>query len=894
MYSLGEATGVITLNTAQALRQYATLRSAHATTLASMASGYRAARTIGLAFLGMGTAVAAGFGMAVKATADFEYELAFFQAVTNATAKDMEGVRKLALQLGVDTAYGAQEVAEAFVELGKAGVGVQDLAAGVGRAVITLAAAADISTQNAAIAVVNTLKTFQLGADQAVHVADQLAGAANASTIEIDDIATSMKYAGAAANALKIPLDDVTAAIALLGNNGIRGSTAGTSLRRVLLNLNPASVKAAEAMKELGIITEDGKNRFYDAEGNAKSLAEIFQILKDSTAGLTQAEKVRYLNTIFGNRAIASALILTEGGAKAIQDYKAQIANVTAEEVMQKRLDNLAGSLKRLKAAFSTAFIALGSPAQEPIKRLVDALTSLIKKFTELSPETQKLIVYVGLAMGALFLLGGAFILAVGFAFRLVEAFIRLGQAFGFIKNLRLVAGAFGLLKGAIGSLFSLLLTNPIGWVILALVALGAAVVVAYKKIKPFRDWVNMLWESLKQAWTDIVNFFKGLPAFFSNLWNTVKNAFVTAWNAIFAFFAGLPSRIGAWLAGVGQSFMAFINTVITFFAQLPAKIPYYLGVVIGFLLGWGARAILWAVSTGRAIVEGIINFIMSLPSRISTWFQQAYAAVVKWLSQTVASARTKAAEIVAGIINFIVTLPGRVSTFFQNMRQRAVSALVTLVSNARQKASEIVSGIINFFANLPSRTSQWFGNARDAAVRLLANLWSKAVDFARRIVSGITGTISRIPGAVSGVFQRAIDAIKSVIRRAFDAAASFAKGLWNGFKKGLGISSPSFIEEAMFALNRNLVIETKAMSKHVARIQRIGKTLPGVNDAAKRYGISTASPTLSEQASDRAREAVAQSGRPVEINIYNPVEEKSSITIQRTMTRLAVLGVGA
>ncbi|AUI79696.1 peptidase M23 [Lactiplantibacillus pentosus] len=70
-------------------------------------------------------------------------------------------------------------------------------------------------------------------------------------------------------------------------------------------------------------------------------------------------------------------------------------------------------------------------------------------------------------------------------------------------------------------SLGRLLLANPIGLVLTAVVALGVAFYEAYKHIKPFREWVNKTFKS-------IVNFGKGLLKWGSKavktVGNTVKN----------------------------------------------------------------------------------------------------------------------------------------------------------------------------------------------------------------------------------------------------------------------------------------------------------------------------------------------------------------------------------
>jgi hypothetical protein len=56
----------------------------------------------------------------------------------------------------------------------------------------------------------------------------------------------------------------------------------------------------------------------------------------------------------------------------------------------------------------------------------------------------------------------------------------------------------------------------------------------------------------------------------------------------------------------------------------------------------------------------------------------------------------------------------------------------------------------------------------------------------------------------------------KSLTTKAFNAAADFASGLWNGFKKGLGINSPSFIEEALFAIQNEALSTAKILKTQV------------------------------------------------------------------------------
>ncbi|WCE44360.1 NlpC/P60 family protein [Lactiplantibacillus plantarum] len=101
-------------------------------------------------------------------------------------------------------------------------------------------------------------------------------------------------------------------------------------------------------------------------------------------------------------------------------------------------------------------------------------------------------------------------------------------------------------------SLGRLLLANPIGLVLTAVIALGVAFYEAYKHIKPFREWVN-------KAFKSVVNFGKGIAKWGSNVgksigralgnmskkWNSFKKSFAKAWNKHWSAMG--KSLKGAW-----------------------------------------------------------------------------------------------------------------------------------------------------------------------------------------------------------------------------------------------------------------------------------------------------------------------------------------------------------
>ena len=195
-----------------------------------------------------GIAAGLAFKAAISETADFDHQLSIFQVTTGATAKQMKAVEAEAKQLGADlTLPGvtAGDAATSMTELAKAGLSVsQSLKAA--RGVLQLATAAQIGVGQAADYVATELNAFNLSGDQAVHIADLLAGASIAAQGSIVDFGTAFQQVSAVAHNADLTVEQTTGALTELAKAGLRGADGGTSLRTTLLRLTPTTKQAAE------------------------------------------------------------------------------------------------------------------------------------------------------------------------------------------------------------------------------------------------------------------------------------------------------------------------------------------------------------------------------------------------------------------------------------------------------------------------------------------------------------------------------------------------------------------------------------------------------------------------------------------------------------------------
>jgi TP901 family phage tail tape measure protein len=777
----------------------------------------------------IGVAAVAGFGFAVKTAADFEKGLSAVAAVSGATQGELDQLRAKALQLGKDTKFSAAEAVSAMEELAKAGVSTTDILGGAADATVALAAAGEVDLTRAAEIASNAMNVFNLEASEMPHVADQIAGAANASAISVDEFAMSLQQSGAAAQLAGVTFEDLTTAIALMGNAGIKGSDAGTSLKTMLLNLNPTTAKQKNLMKELGIVTAEGANRFFDAQGNAKKMADIAGVLGGALQGMTKQQKLATLETLFGSDAIRAAAVIADAGAKGFNDLAGNISKVKAADVAAKRMDNLAGSVEQFRGSVETALIQAGAPFQHGLRQIVDAATRLVNAFTTLSPATQKLV-------GQFLVFGGLTLLISAGFIKMFIFMVRFGEA---IKTATTLVKAFGIASKLA------FLTNPVFLIIAAVIALVAILVLLFKKNETFRNAVLAAWAAIKTAIAAVVSFFTGtvVPAFQTAMQflGDIGSRFAAAFRSILPIvqpiFAALVGIIRAGIqviVGIVKLFAALLtgnwtaawNAIKSIASGILSGIVNAVKLFVALIVAnwqlWLSKVLSLTASFAATILGAIASFAAALPGRILFAIGFIIGRWIQFQVRMVQFAIQMGSRVLSAVVSFFSKLPGRVAGFLASALVRMVSWATNMIARARAAGSQVLAAIGSFFSQLPGR----IGNFLASALTRMANFRARLPEMARAAASGVVSAISSglaaLPGIVSGAVGAAISAFQGMIGRAFSAAKSLASSLWNGFKAGLFGSPRTLIEYAMIGMTKGFGKELTRFEKQQADFARV------------------------------------------------------------------------
>jgi TP901 family phage tail tape measure protein len=679
--------------------------------------------------VGIGAGIADAIGMA----GNFEAAMNEIGSVTGATATEMEALSAMALQVGQDTAFSAQEGAAAISELGKAGIPIPDILEGAAMATADLAAAGGVDMPRAAEVMSNAMNVFGIEGAKAADVADTLAGAANTSATDINSLAMGMAQVGPSAAGLGLSLEETVAQLALFADAGMQGSDAGTSMKTMLTSLTPSTKAAREKFQELGLSTDEVSNAFFDAQGNFVGMEKASETLYTALADLTDQQRAEALETIFGSDASRAAELTfqaqkaaVEGTGRGYDSYlEAVQASGQATTVANAKMKGMNGALEALSGSIDTAKIAFGMAFLPAVEAVAEGLASLVNLFIGLPPEIQTVISFV--AAGA-------------------AAFLAVGAAVGFII-------------GPMGSFIALmkpvaLAVAGISTPLLLVAAAIAALYVAYQtNFLGFADGVNAAAGAVMATFNNLV---ATVQAFVVNFQAAIADG-LNPVEAAFSALAVTAHNLG--LEGVAQ---AFYNLQIAA-AQAGAIVE----TLVAAFQNWRAlgldpvHAALAALSTVFPQLSGAVQVAIALWEN----FKTTLAGVAQGLQDALAAlAAGDIAGVLQGLFDAAMAAVQGFITSLSIIGQGVLDAFAAIdwgaISVAIQTALQDISiGLM-----------QWAGEASAALIAAIQDIWNEITVAIGPAWQGILAAISDAWTLIKFAVTTALETIKTTISDAWIA----------------------------------------------------------------------------------------------------------------------------
>lgn len=353
---------------------------------------------------------------------------------------------------------------------------------------------------------------------------------------------------------------------------------------------------------------------------------------------------------------------------------------------------------------------------------------------------------------------------------------------------------------------------NPIGLVIIGLVALIAGLVYLWNTSEGFRNfWINA-WESIKNtcsiAIDGISKFFTDtIPSAFDNLINSAKatkdffvNGFEYIKNSIIQWGVDALATFKNWGDNVWNFFTQtipnWIQSIANWFSELPHHIGFALGFVVTKLIMWGVDMFNYITTNVPIWIDNITNWFAQLPGRIWTWLVDSINKVKQWGLEMGTKATQIASEFLVNTGTWLSQLPGRIWTYLTDSFNKVKQWGFDMGVKAGQIASEFLNNTIDYFSKLPGRIWTWLSDTVSKVRTWGVDLWNAGVDSAKQLVKSIIETVESIPGKMVDIGKRIVEGIWQGIINAknwfMDQVHGFFSGIVDGAKAALGIHSPA------------------------------------------------------------------------------------------------------
>lgn len=236
----------------------------------------------------------------------------------------------------------------------------------------------------------NIMSMYQIPMTEAARVTDDLYTAVTNANISLTDLAQSISYAGADMATAGVDLRQTAAAIGVLGDMGIQGSMAGTSLANMIrylqLSLVNQKKKGSNALADLGLSPDE----FFDAQGNLIDLYTIYQKFAKAAVDLPSRIETPTFFNIFGvrgNRGMLPVLRDIASGrdkmGKILATYDQNIGAVN--RLNEERLKTDAGVIDQFESSIENLTVTAGAALGRIFTPVLSVGNSIIKVINSIS-----------------------------------------------------------------------------------------------------------------------------------------------------------------------------------------------------------------------------------------------------------------------------------------------------------------------------------------------------------------------------------------------------------------------------------------------------------------------------------------------------------------------------
>lgn len=315
------------------------------------------------------------------------------------------GMANTVRRVGVETKFTAPQVADAAKFLAMAGYSIKDINNSI-RPIADIALVGDTELGQTADLMTNVMTAYKIKPNQLRQAADIMTNTFTMSNTTLTEMAEAYKYSAGLLAGNGVSFQESAAALGILGNAGIKGSQAGTTMRTIIANLLNPTKKQANEWERLGITTRDSNGNLrniLDVFGDLSKISgdvNVYKIFHKTAAQGAAAliDQVDRWNEIVAQNFLSDGMVskLAEAKKNTISGLWAQLTSMFTEDAIRS-FEGVNGTIVNfLKSGINALDPNSGNGNAESIRRSITQVVGLLDNVKDISAAIFKTWEHIG------------------------------------------------------------------------------------------------------------------------------------------------------------------------------------------------------------------------------------------------------------------------------------------------------------------------------------------------------------------------------------------------------------------------------------------------------------------------------------------------------------------
>ncbi|MBP5841372.1 phage tail tape measure protein [Lactiplantibacillus plantarum] len=361
------------------------------------------------ATIGFTVPIVTALGVATKAASDYQYQLADIRKEVVAqgysasqTSSIMKNLSSDTLKWSKEFGVGTKEINDGMFELVSNGYNVKQAMGMMPELLKTMTANSDQSGESIKLTA-SMLEQFgqNLGSNSTVikngnSLMNQMTEATHKSAMSLDDLKEISGNAGAAMHAMGVKTYEFMAIAGRLKSAGIDASSVGTGLSSLMTRVGTGTGQAAKDLKKYNI-------QVFDSKGKMKDVFDILGQMQGAYQKMNDKQRQSFMYNVVGQENMKVGMTLMDANLDRYKSLSNEIehSNGTVDKYNKTMRNTSQFTMAQFKSSLNALEIEFGQKFLPTLTPIIRELKNMLDRFSDLDPETQKLILNTGLAVAA-------------------------------------------------------------------------------------------------------------------------------------------------------------------------------------------------------------------------------------------------------------------------------------------------------------------------------------------------------------------------------------------------------------------------------------------------------------------------------------------------------------